>query len=537
MQKSIITFLFLLVFVVGSKGQDLFHKDSVTDVRIYFYEGFDWLHVLDSLKEEREDERVNAKVIINGESYEFAGVRFKGNSSFHSVQKMGAHKFPFNIKTTHNKKKDKLPGGHKRLKLANGFRDPSFIREVLSYEIARKYMPASQSNFAKLYVNDDYVGLYTSSEAVDDAFLENHFGTDDGVLFKCDPNWRMEQPESCPKGDKSSLNYLGEDSTCYQALYELKSDYGWKELMKLTKAISEHSDSLENMLDINQTLWLMAFNNVMVNLDSYLGAFCHNFYLYQDEFGVFHPIIWDLNLSLGGFTLMDERTVLNKEELQELSLFTNYSNEKRPLISVLLKNDLYRKIYVANIKTIVEENFQDSSFHKKIEHLKEKIRPLVEQDSNKLYSVKAFDKNFHQTVDAHGSKIIGITELMDKRMEYIRAHPLMKREAPEVVEVNHSNSGDQIHVMADVKGAEKVYLCYRFKKYHNFKRIAMQAENTAKSEQSCVWSTDISKDKIQHYYIIAEGEKAAILAPRRAAQEFFDAKEETAITNNDRTNE
>jgi hypothetical protein len=34
--------------------------------------------------------------------------------------------------------------GYGTLKLANVYNDPSFVREVLSYEIARKYMPASQ---------------------------------------------------------------------------------------------------------------------------------------------------------------------------------------------------------------------------------------------------------------------------------------------------------------------------------------------------------------------------------------------------------
>jgi len=65
---------------------------------------------------------------------------------------------------------------------------PSFVREALSYEIARNYMPAGRANFAKLYINDEYWGLYTNVEAVNKDFLGNHFQSTDGAFFKCNPN-------------------------------------------------------------------------------------------------------------------------------------------------------------------------------------------------------------------------------------------------------------------------------------------------------------------------------------------------------------
>lgn len=520
--------LFLTAFFLLSlnlQGQDLFHQDSITKVEVFFEEE-DWMHILDSLEEARFDERLEGKVYVNGKKYKDSGIRYKGNSSFHSVQRSGDLKFPLNIKTTYDHKKNKLPGGYTRLKLANGFRDPSFIREVISYEIARKYMPASKSNFAKVYVNEEYLGLYTSSEPVDKAFLKNNFGSHKGVLIKCDPDWRAKRPEHCPKGDKSSLNFLGTDTVCYDGLYELKSKYGWEELMKLTKAIHENSDQIEQILDINQTLWLMAFNNVLVNLDSYLGAFCHNYYLYQDTFGVFHPIVWDLNLSFGGFTLLDEKTVLSKEKLQKLSLFTNYSNDNRPLLSVLLKNDLYRKIYVANIKTIVEENFQDSSFYNHLKATMDLIAPHVKEDTNKLYTFEDFQNSLDSTIDVNGFKVVGIKELMDERLKYIVNHPLMKRVAPEVLEVVNERNDNTINIQASISGgAQQVYLCYRKEKYHNFIRIPMEAGAAFEEENRQIWTIDIPREEIQHYYVIAEGEKAAALMPRRAGTEFFEINE------------
>ena len=38
----------------------------------------------------------------------------------------------------------------------------------------------------------------------------------------------------------------------------------------------------EKVLDVDRALWMLAFNNVLVNLDSYSGAFRQNYYLYHD---------------------------------------------------------------------------------------------------------------------------------------------------------------------------------------------------------------------------------------------------------------
>jgi spore coat protein CotH len=38
-------------------------------------------------------------------------------------------------------------------------------------------------------------------------------------------------------------------------------------------------------------LWMLAFNNVFVNLDSYTGGFSQNYYLYKDENRRFNPVV------------------------------------------------------------------------------------------------------------------------------------------------------------------------------------------------------------------------------------------------------
>lgn len=519
MKKPILVLLCMLTCFFAVHAQNIFHPDSVLEVKIYFEEP-EWRHILDSLKDDRNEERLEGKATVNGVSYDKVAVRFKGNSSYHGAEKNGEKKLPLNIKFD---KDNKLPGGYDRLKLANGFRDPSFIREVLSYEIARKYLPAPKANFAKVYINDDYLGLYTSAEDVDKVFLKEHYGYHKGAMFKCDPNWRAERPDYCPEGDKASLMYLGEDSLCYKGLYELKSDQGWSELIRLTKHLQEPDQELEALLDIEQTLWMLAFDNVLVNLDSYVGAFSHNYYLYQDTFGMFHPILWDMNLSLGGFRLLTVEDNLKTEDLQRFSLFTNYNNDKRPLTSKLLKNDFYRKIYVAHVKTILEENFFNGLYYERVDSLVAFVDTLVLEDPNKLYTYEDFLLNKDTTVSADGFPIIGLKELMKERVAYLIDHPLIQRESPEIKDVKHELTGEKVQITVKAKEADQIWLCYRAESNRKFSRIKMKdgVVTSLGNDYSTVWIAELPSDEILEYYIIAEGEKAALLAPRRASKEFF----------------
>ena len=74
-----------------------------------------------------------------------------------------------------------------KIKLSNVIHDPSFLREALSYQIARKYMPASEANFVNLYINDTLWGVYSNVEAVNKDFLEKHYHSRTNSFFKCNP--------------------------------------------------------------------------------------------------------------------------------------------------------------------------------------------------------------------------------------------------------------------------------------------------------------------------------------------------------------
>jgi len=510
----------------AAQSGDLYARDRVIEVRIEI-DRPDWRDVLDSLKSEKIKERVVADIWVEGVRYRQVGVRYKGNSSYNSVSKKGKEKLPFNIKIDHVLDDQTLPGGDTRLKLSNVFRDPSFLREVMAYEIAGEYMPAPRANFAKVYINDDYYGLYNSTESIDERFLERYFGYGEGVLFKCDPEYGAGRPAHCPKvEERATLRYLGADPACYHGLYELKSDTGWNQLVELTRTLHEQPDSIERILDVDQALWMLAFDNCIVNLDSYLGEFCHNYYLYRDTFGQFHPLICDMNLAFGGFRLDGLGNRLDLQGMQELSMFLHYkhNNEDRPLITHLLRNDLFRKVYVAHLRTLLEEVFLSGQFEKRVREVHEKLKPLVAEDDNKLYPEATFHQNLEGRAEADGVEVVGLLELMDGRVAYLRNHPLMAKDPPGIQRVSVAETEEKgaFRFTAETEGAERVWILQRKGPHMPFSRFPMELD--AKGGES--WNLVLSTTPDAQYYFIAEGKTLARLSPSRASFEFYTISEE-----------
>ncbi|MEZ4981533.1 MAG: CotH kinase family protein [Saprospiraceae bacterium] len=89
--------------------------------------------------------------------------------------------------------------GIKTIRLSNATRDPSMVREVLGFEIARDYMTAPLANYLNLDINGEPYGLLINIQGVDEVFLNEHFNTSDGVFVKADPPLNEEAPVGCKK--------------------------------------------------------------------------------------------------------------------------------------------------------------------------------------------------------------------------------------------------------------------------------------------------------------------------------------------------
>ena len=284
--------------VVYDNAGGLFDEDSLRSIYLEFYNPNYHYYLVNSWFY-NPDERIPAKLTLNGEVYDSVGVRYKGNSTFCLPNDNNSPKVPYNIDMNYFIGGQKLLG-YKKMKLANAWMDATFVKQIVSSNIYRRYLPTGESNIVKLYAQGNYVGAYVNDESINKQFLEKHFDEKSGPLFKCDNIDRFCDTANAPTAMPPNLYYMGDDTTLYYNSYDMKSDHGWQELVHLIKTIDLDFENIDSVLNVDRTLWAFAVNQVIQNLDCYNTYYMHNYYLYQTNDGLFQMIPWDLDNSFAG---------------------------------------------------------------------------------------------------------------------------------------------------------------------------------------------------------------------------------------------
>ncbi len=422
----LVSFVFLASPLFSQESNDFYDPDRLAEIRLTF-KIKDWKTELDSLRLYGNDLLLGTAK-IDGNVYENIGVRYRGKKTFQTGSPRNALHIKLNfVDRSQNHQ------GYETVKISNALRDPSMVREVLGFEIARKYMVAPQANYTKVYVNDEYYGLYINIESVSEQFLEKNFNSSDNTFFECNPDLDPKPITGCRNNSDADLEYE-ENADCYFPNYQLKSSHGWDDLMELTKVLNDTPEKIESMLDVDQALWMLAYNNVLVNLSSYSGDHSHNYYLYKDEEGTFEPIIWDLNLAFGSYKNIGGGSDLDLNALQTLDPLLHMDNPSKPLISKLLSNSKNKMIYLSHIRTILNENFREGQYLERAKELQRVMNVAFIQDKNKFYKSEDFEKSLTTTVGKK-SKIPGIGELMEKRAKFLKKHPVLAVLPVEITEL------------------------------------------------------------------------------------------------------
>lgn len=497
-------------------SQSFYDINTINTVEITFAES-NWDYLLDQLAAAGDEERLTGTASVNGVVFDSVGVRYKGNSSYNANQ----IKNPLNIKLDYIID-DQSVEGYGTLKLANVTKDPSFVREVLGYEIARKYFPASQSNFTNVYVNGTHLGLYTSDQSVDKFFMRTHFDSDGNTQVKGELTDAGGQPTG------GVWEYYGQDSSSYYSKYEMRSDYGWNELIDLFDTLNNNNDYVDQLLNIDRHLWFLAFSNLIVNLDGPINN-PQNYYLYKNNNGRFNPIPWDLNESFGIFSSHQTLGQLRPEQLQQLSPFANLNEDEFPIISKILSNDTYRKMYVAHMKTIIEENFENNLYETRALEIQDIIDADVQADQNKFYTYSDFTNNVNHNVGFGPQSVIGIVELMDARIEYIQALSDFQYVAPTIGNVTYSPeevyANSEVFFTAEVDNADDVFLSYRLNSYDVFTKTLMYDDGLHSDGEAGdgIYGISIFAGATDmEYYIYTENQDAVAFSPERAEYEFYE---------------
>jgi hypothetical protein len=193
--------------------------------------------------------------------------------------------------------------GLKSVVLRNNTQDASNLHERLTLLLFRRLgLPASRVAHSRLYVNNEYVGLYTSVESLDAAFLKRTFGTDAGYLYSYD----------YPVGATPYyFEYLGRDPGLYVPRHfkpeTHTADPQPEVIEQMIWTINETNDAvfrnaIGRYLDVDEFLRHVAVDNFVTDNDGILGDYgMNNAYLYRgDGTTPFTFIPWDKSEAFKG---------------------------------------------------------------------------------------------------------------------------------------------------------------------------------------------------------------------------------------------
>ena len=193
--------------LLGQQTGDFYDTGRISELKLTI-KAQNWPEELDSLRIYGNN-LLLAQASINGSNYSNVGVRYRGRKSFTTGGKRNALTVKLNFID-----RSQSHQGYKTIKLSNALRDPSMVREVLGFEIARKYMPAPKANYVKVYINNEYYGLFVSIESVSDQFLDKNFGSSDNTFLQVNPDLDQEEGDGCKNDIFGNLEYEKE-LDCY----------------------------------------------------------------------------------------------------------------------------------------------------------------------------------------------------------------------------------------------------------------------------------------------------------------------------------
>lgn len=403
MRKSIVYILFLLsVQCVAQTGTDVFNDTILHTLRIettntYWFDTLEADYDLNASNPDLYPQRYfPCDVNFDGNILYNCGFREKGNAS-NSFTSYGRKK---PLKLSFDEFATQELDGLKKINLNNFTNDPSLMHDVIANKLCRDAgLHAPRTAFAKLFVNNEYIGLYLIIENVDKTFLKDAYGggiNNDGNLYKTD------------RGAHVFMNWLGSDKAAYKneglQLNTNETADDWTRFIHLVDVINndfsqDFKQHFESIFDVHSYLKILAIEKLIRSWDSYWGG-GNNFYLYEHPDGQIKWIPWDMNETfqdiyfLSGTNLLDGYLVPTKQY------------DKRPLLKRIFEVDEWKAEYLDDACELIHNEFTLNNIGKYILDRHNLIDSAYKFDTYKYNSYNDFEHSLtdrNQDVPALGT--------------------------------------------------------------------------------------------------------------------------------------
>ena len=355
-----------------------------------------WQDILDNPLDEEYHETA---ITFNGVTLDSVAIRTKGGSSLSSVANSSSDRYSFKVDINEYVSGQKF-FGLKKFTLQNSFNDPSYMREVIAYELMDEMgVPTPEHAYVNFYVNGELFGLYLMVEAVDGEFVEKHFTNSNGDLYK-------------PDGTGSDLLWLGDDIQSYTDI-NLQTNEDTTDNGAFINFVESLDKGETSAIDIDTLLRYMSVSTSLSNLDSYHGPLAHNYYIYDDD-GVFSILPWDFNESFGTFA-MD----CNGVDVRELYIDEPVSGalSERPLIANVFAEQSNLDTYHSYLTQLINGSLSSDTFNARVNEIADLIREHVQNDPTSFYGSTYFEQNLTSTT----GQFYGLTSFMQYRVANMAA--------------------------------------------------------------------------------------------------------------------
>ena len=385
MTVLILLALLLAAPAAAQTGDELFDASVLNDVRLTM-KADDWQALKDHFL---EDTYYRADFHWRGTTVPIVGVRSRGTGS-RNPHKPG-------LKVGFDQYLDQKPFGLKSIVLANGIQDPAMLKQRLGLLMyARMGLPAPRVVHVRLFVNDEYIGLYQLIEPIDKTFLARVYGTDadgkaenGGYLYEY--RWKADY----------AWDYLGPDLQLYADLFEPKTHETdppatlYQPFAQFFRDLNEVPDALfeptvAGTIDLPEFVRFLAVENFIAEYDGFLGYWsANNFYVYRFQ-----------NRTLMQFLPWDK-----DEAFWERTWDVFHNSDTNVLARRVLAMPTYRRLYLDTLAGCAAAAMQPIAEGSKVGWLEAQtafataqIRQAGYDDREKRFSNERFDDELQKVL-------------------------------------------------------------------------------------------------------------------------------------------
>ena len=323
------------------------------------------------------------------QSIEQVGIRLRGAAA------RGSRKKSFKISFRAFGHDDREFFSLRKLNLNSDFQDPHLMRAKTCTDLFRLMgVDAARVGYTKLYINDDYRGLFANYEDIDKTFLRTRFGGNDGNLYKCD-------------GASMQNGRGGYQLTTNEEIRDYSDILEFIDVLNNTPD-SNFKEEIEKVFDVDEMLMYTACNVLVGAWDDY-WVLAKNFYFYHDLLtDQFNYIPHDFDGSLGTYWYPRNMDVADQ------NVYNWSPNSGRPMVEKLLEVPAYRDRYTHYLMLLCMYAFSLETMEPEIDKTADVIRETLINDPYWNWDPSDFDKAFDQAI-SRGNVKYGMKEYISLR--------------------------------------------------------------------------------------------------------------------------